>query len=301
LRYADGDASAQAIARVSQARWSSFPNVTWCVSNDREIVPPGTELGRRRMPSSVIDQIARDMAKREPWGTLLTNHQSRFKGYSFTEAPWSDIVTLEDLDQVGGELILQYRDKADTPIVNDEDRYECYREPKQPRYFFRRLLWASLLSGGHATYGGIRTYEPYDGDLRGMQGYFDLRENGKLRGGADDFAHIHTFFRETGLTMVGWIPDDALAGGTPRQTKCCRKDAQYLLYLANPSGDKPETDAPSPEPATCTVKAQPGTYAVRWFSPREGSFAKQTRAEGPEAVLTSPGPGDWVALLLPLE
>jgi hypothetical protein len=35
---------------------------------------------------------------------------------------------------------------------------------KNPRYFVRRLMWASLLSGGHATYGGGRTYEAYQKD-----------------------------------------------------------------------------------------------------------------------------------------
>ncbi|HUT19531.1 MAG TPA: hypothetical protein VM366_10250, partial [Anaerolineae bacterium] len=32
------------------------------------------------------------------------------------------------------------------PVVNDEDRYEFYRPPACPRYFFRRLMWGSLSS-----------------------------------------------------------------------------------------------------------------------------------------------------------
>jgi hypothetical protein len=299
LRYAKGDAAAQSIARVAQARWSAFPNVTWCVSNDREIVPPDTELKRRRVPATVIDRIARDMAQREPWGTLLTNHQCRWKGYDFTKAPWSDIVTLEDLDQIDGELILRYRALARTPVVNDEDRYESYRAPRHPRYFFRRLMWASLLSGGHATYGGLHTYEPYDGDTRGMYGYFDACAKGRLHGGADDFVHIHAFFEQTGLTLVGWVPDDACVGAKPTQAKCCRKGRQFLVYLANPSGTKPETDDAATDPATTALQLPAGTYAVRWFNPRTGTFAREGKATGPKALLTSPGPGDWLALVEP--
>ena len=46
----------------------------------REIVTDTTPLKGRRIPASVIHEIGRDMAAREPWGTLLTNHQSRFSG-----------------------------------------------------------------------------------------------------------------------------------------------------------------------------------------------------------------------------
>ncbi len=95
-----------------------------------------------------IDKIGKDMAEREPWGTLITNHQSRFKGYSFINSSWSNIITLETLDQIDGRIIAQYRSKTKAPIVNDEDRYEIYRPPDYPRYYFRRLMWASLLPCG---------------------------------------------------------------------------------------------------------------------------------------------------------
>src|SRR5690606_1187510 len=104
--------------------------------------------------------------------------QHRFAGYSFVDAAWSDIITLEDLDQVTGKVILQYRAKRNQPVVLDEDRYETYRFPQNRRYYFRRYMWASLLSGGHATYGGLRTYEPYNGGVSGMRGYFDANRDG---------------------------------------------------------------------------------------------------------------------------
>lgn len=297
LRYAKGDKASVAVARVAQARWSALPNVMWCVSNDREIVPDGEPLKGRRVPAGVIDRIGRDMAAREPWGTLLTNHQARFTGYAFAAAPWSDVITLEDLDQAAGRAILDFRSKGDDPVVNDEDRYELYKPPAHPRYFFRRLMWASLLSGGHATYGGLKTYEPFDGAERGVQGYAGAVTAGKLKGGADDFVHIHTFFREAGLTLAGFKPDDDAAGGRPLRAKACRDSRTMILYLANPSGDKPETDAPAAEAPSLRVCLAEGAFTVRWFDPRTGRWADGTPVKGPTVLLTAPSGGDWVAVL----
>lgn len=109
-RYAQGDPGAFEIARHAQARFSAFPNVQWCVSNDMILgTADNSQTGHRRLDADAIRRIGIDMAKREPWGTLLTNHQSRHSGYSFTHEAWSDIITLEDLDQVHGRLILEYR------------------------------------------------------------------------------------------------------------------------------------------------------------------------------------------------
>lgn len=297
LRYREGDAASRLVARSAQARFSALPNVTWCISNDREIVTDTTPLKGRRVPASVIDQIGRDMAAREPWGTLLTNHQSRFSGYTFEDAPWSDIVTIEDLDQVGGQILLEYRSKAEDPVVNDEDRYELYRSPKDPRYFFRRLMWASLFSGGHATYGGLRTYEPYDGKLQGIQGYLDAVRDGRLTGGAADFRQIHRFFDESGLTLVDMTPDDGLAGNRPLRFKCICNEETFLVYLANPDGEKPETDRPSDSTPTLSLQLPSGNYRGRWFSPVTGTWRDAGNAKGPATRWTASGAGDWVLVV----
>jgi hypothetical protein len=301
-RYARGDSLTQLVARYAQARWSAFPNVQWEISNDREIVSGGSLEGRE-VDRSMIDQIGRDMAAREPWGTLLTNQQSRYGGYSFVEASWSDIVTLEDMDQVEGALIRQYRQESSDPVVLDEDRYEYWRNPAHDRYFFRRLMWASLLSGGHATYGGLRTYEVYDGGpTRGVQGYFGASRAGVLEQGGHDFSHIHAFFRETGLTLSGFEPADGICGGDPSRWKCARRNGTVLVYLANPTGSDPKTDAPAAEPPAVTVALSEGRYSVRWFDPRLGTWTDGDNVSGGKQNLTAPDlspnhSGDWVLLL----
>jgi hypothetical protein len=304
IRYGQGDKVSQWVARYAQARFSAMPNVMWCISNDREIVADGAKLGGRRVPASVIDRIGRDMAAREPWDTLLTNHQARGTGYAFLEAPWSNVVTLEDLDQVDGRVLLKHRPLAEAPVVNDEDRYELYKPPKHPAYFFRRLMWASLFSGGHATYGGLKTYEPYDGKLQGVRGYADVRREGKVTG-ADDFLHIHRFFSEARLTLVNMKPNDKLVNGDPLRAKCIHDENTYLIYLANPDGTKPETDNAATVPPKVALDAPSGSYAFRWFNPTSGKWHDTENAQSGRArigqerlsTLEAPGGGDWVLIV----
>ncbi len=314
--YSEGDSASYLIARYAQARWSSFPNVQWTFTNDRLIVKTNTLEGRE-VSYPTINAIGQDMAAREPWGTLITNHQSRFKGYDHVLEPWSDLITLEDLDQVAGTLILEYRQKRKQPVVLDEDRYELYRYPAHRRYYFRRLMWASLLSGGHATYGGLKTYEPYGGQTyagtesdvvlgfqpyagedKGVSGYFDANRKGILHQGAHDFRHIHTFFRETGLTLAGMTPEDAVAGNDPYQWKCIHDAQNYIIYLVNPSGKEPGTDYPALENPTVIMKLGKGKYSIKWFDPDTGAWYQDQEAAGGKAVsLTAPGPEDWILWL----
>ncbi|MDF9799913.1 hypothetical protein OKW21_005176 [Catalinimonas alkaloidigena] len=314
-KYGEGDEAAQLLAEYAQARWSAFPNVQWTITNDREI-SRSDSLSGRQVHYEIINQMGKDMAEREAWGTLLTNHQSRFKGYDHVDEPWSDLITLEDLDQVGGELILEYRQKRKQPVVLDEDRYELYRYPAHSRYYFRRLMWASLLSGGHATYGGLKTYLPYDGQSYigneravevsyephqgrdyGVSGYFDANRKGILSQGGHDFRHIHTFFEQTGLTLAGMEPDDALVGSDPYRWKCAHDDSTYIIYLANPSGTEPGTDHPSLEAPSVSMTLPRGTYTPSWFDPDSGAWVYGSDSRGGEMTLTAPGPEDWILLI----
>ncbi|MEA3460645.1 MAG: amidohydrolase family protein, partial [Bacteroidota bacterium] len=301
-RYAANDKMAKLVAQYAQARFSAYPNVQWCISNDREVISEGEESGREIL-ASTIQQIAQDMCRREPWGTLLTNHQSRFSGYHFPKAEWSDITTLEDLDQVTGALILKYRNRSDTPVLLDEDRYETYREPQYPRYYFRRLMWASLLSGGHATYGGYRTYEAHaisqtgengkeEADLRGIQGYYD--GNAKLVG-ANDFVYIHRFFQDAQLTLTGLTPDDAFAGGIPGHFKCIRNEKVCVIYLANPDHSSPGSAMAADTIANLEILLPAST--AKWFSPSTGKWSEELQLSKGIQNLKTPSGGDWVLLI----
>lgn len=299
-RYGLGDRAALLVGRYAQARFSALPNVHWCLSNDRHIVSRDPMRGRDVSPF-VIDKMGQDFRRREPWGTLLTNHQQRFQGYSFVDATWSDIITLEDLDEVAGAILLQYRRLGDDPVVLDEDRYELYRPPAHPRYYFRRLMWASLLSGGAATYGGLRTYEPYDGDVRGVRGYLDAVKAGKLTGGAHDFRYVHQFFEDSGLTLVGMEPADPMAGYRPDQAKCIANEDHIIVYLQNPDHPEPEKADMAQTKASVRIHLPRHEYGVRWYQPTTGQWYEHDEVKtvdgGFDRMLESPFGGDAILLL----
>ena len=299
-RYGEGDRAALLVARYAQARFSAFPNVQWCICNDTIISPAP---GKRNAAPATIDRIGRDMRTREAWNTLLSNHQARFTGNSFANAPWSDIITLEDRDQVAGALLLHYRSLGSDPVVLDEDRYGNYISPKHDRYFFRRLMWASLLSGGQATYGGMNTYEPFAGadKLKGVQGYLTAVREGRLDDGAADFRHIRSFFAVAGLTLVGFNPNDAMAGSDGHSVKVIVGDKAIIAYLQNPDSRVTESANVSETPATCRLHLPAGGWRVRWFDPRSGQWHAN---QGREAIsgesthdFKSNFPGDAVLLL----
>ena len=324
LRFAEGDPSVSLALRYAVARFSAYPAVQWCISNDLvlengEAAPEREGDQRTDIASKLkasIRLIALELAGLDPWGTLLTNHQSRFAGYSFVGENWSAIITVEDLGQVTGELIKRYRSIGERPVVLDEDRYEHWKSPAHPRYYFRRLMWSSLLSGGHATYGGLHTYRPFDGDLAGIYGYYDACLDGKLRQGAHDFIHIHRFFRESGFELAGAVPDDGMTGHLPLLYKAMRSadERSLIVYLSNPTvyeGHSPQgfggvytdehADAASDTPEV-SLLLEAGQYEVDWFHPSKGVWTREGRRFlAAEALCKAPGSGDWILLLRRME
>ena len=161
-------------------------------------------------------------------------------------------------------------------------------------------MWTSLLSGGHATYGGYRTYEAHaindirkdTVDVRGIQGYYD--GSAELTGG-NDFIHIQRFFQDAQLTLTGLVPDDDFVGGKPSHFKCIRDEKVCVIYLANP-------DHPSPESAKVSDKipdvevSTPGATA-KWFSPTSGKWSEEFQIKTGIYNLEAPSGGDWIILL----
>ncbi|MFW6309076.1 MAG: DUF4038 domain-containing protein [bacterium] len=320
-RYGERNIISRLITKYAQARFSAFPNIYWTISNDHKILEndngelePG--LKKEGVPlarKEDINEIGEDMAEQEPWKTLLTNHQSRFTGFSFLNCDWADLVTLEDLGQVTGEKILEYRKKGRKPVILDEDRYETHRSPENDRYFFRRLMWGVLLSGGHPTYGGLETYEYFDGDKRGLYGYYDACREGKLEQGAHDFQYIHKFFEDTGINLINMVPADEITGNRPLLYKVIGGKSQdrYIIYLANPdeyTGHNPDGFAGnytdkyadvSREVPQVKVDIDISSYKIDWYQPFTGKWFENEKIKDDKSgnILKAPGQGDWIVYL----
>ena len=82
--------------------------------------------------------------------------------------------------------LLCFRVHCAQPVVIAQDRFEFYHPVTAPKpanwsapNFFRGLMWASLVSGGHATYGGIATWDSWISGCSatkcpGVRGYADM-------------------------------------------------------------------------------------------------------------------------------
>lgn len=183
----------------------------------------------------------------------------------------------------------------------DEDRYGIYISPKHDRYFFRRLMWASLFSGGHATYGGLETYEAFLGSdkTKGVQGYLTAIKDGRLDDGAQDFRFIFQFFRDAKLTLVGLEPNDALAGSDGERVKVISDEKTIVIYIQNPAPGSPEKANVSEAIATCRLSLPKGSWITRWFDPRTGMWhdSSERLIGGNSQELKAPFNGDAVILL----
>ena len=97
-------------------------------------------------------------------------------------------------------------------------------------------------------------------------------------------------------------PNDKVVGDNPYHWKCCHDDNNYVIYLANPTGETPRTDNPAPEKPTVHIVLPLGSYVVKWFNPKTGKWFKVPNISGLKQTLVPPGKaginwGDWVVLL----
>jgi len=292
--FRKGDPLTRKALEYMQARWSSYPNVIYCISNDMNI------NGEKELLDAV-NMSGDYLYREEPWGTLITNHQKRYQGYSFTQSHWSDIITIQDIDQISGQKVLEYRKRSSCPVVLDEDRYETWRNPMHDRYYFRRLMWANLLSGGHATYGGLRTYEMFSDTLThsGIMGYYRANHLGLLEDGAHDFFYVHKFFTDKCLDLINWTPSDSLVGNRPELFKCMQKENDFIIYLQNPD------DPPDPVHANVSdcvpelkISLPEYDYTVNWYCPRSGLWYDQYSIKGSKQTkLAAPAGKDWIVYI----
>lgn len=164
---------------------------------------------------------------------------------------------------------------------------------------YRVLVWGSITDVAQAVHD-----DPAIKDKIRVWGYFDANLEGVLEQGAHDFRRIHTFFRDTGLTLAGFRPDDTRCGGDPYRWTCAFQDHTASVYLANPSGGDPGTDVPGTAPPEVTLTLPAGTHIARWFDPSTGAWFEGGSLSGGPQTLTAPdlSPNhseDWILLVQP--
>lgn len=301
-RFEEGDSLTHLAVSYVIERLSSLPNVHWSLAAS---VDPAKDSA---ITLQALSRLGKTIYEQSPWHSLITCGLPRYATFLFDNEKWCGYASLASLGQVDGSYVLENSKLTRKPLVLDQDRAEYQLAPLQPRYYFRRLFWGVLLSGGHPTYQGLDTSGQGRGHHSGIIGYYDACHAGRLRSGANDLLHIHTFIRDIGGTLAGWVSDDSIGGNKPLQTKAIRspESDSCIVYISNPdahqghSGKKgqgfySDQNASASEIFTTFNLELPfANGSARWFCPSSGVWKSTVEITKASTIFLTPEPSDWV-------
>ena len=314
--------------RYIVARLAAWPQILFLIERD---IPHTYASWQQnlQMARAVGDYLAAN----DPWDT--------FRGCNEKSRELNQLTLPSDFD--GWELYLEvqhwgyphatavdyyYENYPGIPVhvFHGEDKYEkpWANVPANPSYYYRRLFWSALLSGGSGTYGSkYKTLIPYD--ETGSTPYNPCNgadvESNQLTG-LDETEHIKQFFEHYNIDLADFDPDDSLAelkdevppdgDAGPSRVQCAHNGIQaYICYHPNAANgeeesiDITETEETSNRPltryaASLNTDRIPGivmdllagsgvAYEVIWFHPTTGQIYEDgTIPGGSVLTLTAP-------------
>ncbi len=300
-RFGEGELGAHSVFRYAIERFSPLPNVHWSLADNAD--DTDTEIAQ------AITMAGDALFESDPWNSLSTQTGSYFQSPRNADKKWVSIQSIRTLGEVVGKETLSARAAQVKPVAVSQDRGEHEYAPKFPRYYFRRLFWGTLLSGGLPTYTGLKTSKPHDRNDCGIEGYYDACNSSRLRSGAHDLLQIKRFFAETQVSLENWTPDDSLSGNNPLlvKTAISEEGDACIAYVANPESyaahspegfDGVHSDAfsnTSETFTTFTLELPFSSGRVKWYSPTTGEWKGEAEITKNSTTLLTPEPGDWVA------
>ncbi|MGH8543703.1 MAG: DUF5060 domain-containing protein [Gammaproteobacteria bacterium] len=306
------------------ARWAAFPQVFWLIVNDLDVRP---EFPKNR---SFCRNVGNFLTKNDLWKSLVSCGPIREQLYPFVskeDQQWSTYIHIENDYNVSASYADEY---ASIPVhvFAGEDRYEhdyVDKEPMFPQYYYRRLFWSWLLSGGSANYAGRYPYiHPYTqtGKLPAVvQG---ARYDRKLVG-ADSIKHIKPFFAKHDISLDGWRSCDNIvykASGVfskiegffkkdSRRVKCIKSESSKNILLYHPNaqdgfeeegfGADRRINVNTERTAELWIKLPPvgGSFDVIWLRAENGEIRNGEQLnDNQEAHMKAPWRGSDVLLYL---
>jgi hypothetical protein len=292
------------------ARWSAFPHVFWLIANDMHLDEsfPGNR--------AFVREVGRFFAANEPWRHLMSTGPNRLAGFPFAgpeDRDWCSYVHIEDADGVGATQIEKYGfDGVPLHVFLGEDFYEQdYGHYRDPRFFFRWLLWSWTLAGGSANYcgrwGPIHPYGQTSRPDLAWTGAGGDDYTGEPLRGLDSIRYVAPYFRKRGIDLGLFAPDPALAtdlagrGERLRPIATRRGSEEILVYHPNAlaSGAEAQLDPATAAGVRLDLTAFANRYEVSWFRPFDGAKRSGGEVEGgAPAELVAPWTGCDVVLRL---
>jgi len=355
----------QQLWRTMVARWAAFPNVFWSISNDlgdADTTSPDPYYhmsypNNRDLAQEVGIFFTSPSSGGDPWyvGRPMSFGHLRNRIDSFITTPWHTYITAySDTDisaqQMDGTTGLpenwpahtetfQYASQSQ-PTFNTEDMYETrcdddvacadtdYKLIKSPDYFFRRLFWASLLSGSGATYGSDSTWPGFATYVTATYTTTLSPYVGIPLVGLNSLQNIPSILRDARIDLGRFIPADTLVPKSDSgqwaefdRAQVARRGVQEILaYIPNTAPASPLV--PNQKTRRGAAAATTGktinvdmtaftntVYAVTWYNPTTGLSVVPpdgvvtvtgniTGAQQALRMLTTP-PGDAVLHISP--
>ncbi len=267
------------------ARFGAFPAITWMIMNDSEYPKDGSGN------TALAGAISAFLVARDVYQNLRCTGARRGMGAPFAKESWTTFLHHETLDALSADEADQDAGKRKFTWCG-EDRYETYKQPKHCRYFFRRLMWSWLLSGGSACYGG-----DWDATIPYQETKFV---------GLHSVKYIKGYLETRNIDLALFTYNDRLAAdpsatGRDRPQVCNRGTADYLIYHPNSSGRVEEVNLNARRTASfdLNLSAASGTFAVEWFRCVDGvTLAGASVNGGAVRTLAAPWAGQDVVCRL---
>ncbi|MBC2606827.1 DUF4038 domain-containing protein [Pelagicoccus albus] len=301
-KFEEGDILSHLLVSYVCERFSPLANVHWSLASE---IDPAKDSA---VTLQALSKLGKTIYEQAPWHSLITCGQPRFANFLFNGEKWCGMTSLSSLGQVHGEVVTANAPLSSKPIVLDQDRSEYELAPLVPRYYFRRLFWGMILSGGHPSYHGLDTSGKGSGHKSGIVGYYDACHAARLHSGAHDLLHIRTFLSETCGDLNGWVSDDSIAGNKPLLAKAMRSSDSdsCIIYVANPdsheghsgkngSGFYSDQNASASDIFTTFNLELPfDNGSAKWFNPRTGEWNGSVEISKASTIFLTPEPEDWV-------
>lgn len=294
------------------SRFAAYPNVFFEATNDVRANASATcTLSGRPCPNNLA--LAREVGNyfllNDPWRHPMS-HGPVSNAYNFFAGePWLSYVSLQSIHRPSADDAAHpsYRPYH---VFMTEDEYEQDGPgaPVSPNYYFRRLFWSWLLSGGSANYGGrVGGPPPFALVPYSVSGSLRWSKEGinydfKRLQGLDSTPHISPYFKSRAIKLSQFIEDDGLATdlngniGEARAQVARRARDEFIVYHPNSTpGTAGRTATPHTSRAarfTLNLSNAPGAFGVEWFDPSTGKAQSGGDVAG-GATLTFTAP--WAA------
>jgi Protein of unknown function (DUF4038) len=280
-------AQKERILRQYVGRFAAYPQILWEIHNDLRYEPGWNNTKAAR-------EIGRYLKENDPWGTFITTGAYRDAPFPFPDDDWVSFIHLETLNALAADQLADYA-HVPMPVFNGEDRYEEYRGPAHPQYYYRRLMWAWLLSGGSATYG--QRWHDQDGATLN-QPLTPYSQTGYR--GLHSVKLIRPFFEDRNIDTALFRDADGMArdanhrSPANRPQTAAQRDEALIVYHPNSSDAKhgARADAGVSAGVILDLSDATGIYRAQWFNALDGRVFPGGRIRaGGTILLRSPWRG----------